>query len=346
MKKITIITFLLLSFAAAQAQSPHEFSIYGGGGLSTLKYDVNVTGGEQKMGFGGHFGLGYQYFFSSNWGLGIGVEIGLYNSKFEMKKGSSVLDITQTAIDPMTSDPHHPNAQTYEFDSHVTPKEEKQCPMFLQIPLMLQFQSNGNHKFFARAGGKVGIPMSKKYEGTAILQIDDERFYAYESYTYNNFRGDGKAITTKDDLSLKPAFMLSAEAGMKWRLSDNWSLYTGAYLDYGLNDIQDKAAPQLVTYNNNGKFTVHSVVNSRYSVNQMFTDKVTPLAVGIKLRLAFANERVSKQRAENAKAYLISNGIATNRITGTASKRDTEPLVPNTNEENRKQNRRVVMIVQ
>ena len=31
---------------------------------------------------------------------------------------------------------------------------------------------------------------------------------------------------------------------------------------------------------------------------------------------------------------------------GIASKRDTEPLVPNTNEENRRQNRRVQLVIQ
>jgi OOP family OmpA-OmpF porin len=53
------------------------------------------------------------------------------------------------------------------------------------------------------------------------------------------------------------------------------------------------------------------------------------------------NDRVALQRAEKVKKYLISKGIAENRILGVVSKRDTEPLVPNTNEENRIINRRV-----
>jgi len=57
------------------------------------------------------------------------------------------------------------------------------------------------------------------------------------------------------------------------------------------------------------------------------------------------NEKVGLQRAENVKKYLISKGIDQKRIVGIASKRDTEPLVPNTSEENRKQNRRVEIII-
>jgi len=58
------------------------------------------------------------------------------------------------------------------------------------------------------------------------------------------------------------------------------------------------------------------------------------------------NERIGLERATQAKAYMISKGIAESRILGTASKRDTEPLVPNTNEESRRQNRRVQLVIQ
>ena len=57
------------------------------------------------------------------------------------------------------------------------------------------------------------------------------------------------------------------------------------------------------------------------------------------------NRRVGMQRAEKAKVYLISRGVAEERILEIDSRRDTEPLVPNTSEENRKINRRVVIII-
>ncbi|GHV68045.1 hypothetical protein FACS1894199_14670 [Bacteroidia bacterium] len=55
------------------------------------------------------------------------------------------------------------------------------------------------------------------------------------------------------------------------------------------------------------------------------------------------NLLVGQKRADIVKAYLIQKGIAANRIT-TISKAATEPLVPNTNEANRKKNRRVVVV--
>ena len=57
------------------------------------------------------------------------------------------------------------------------------------------------------------------------------------------------------------------------------------------------------------------------------------------------NERIGSQRAQKVREYLLANGIDQSRILGAGSKRDTEPLVPNTNDENRKINHRVQFVV-
>ena len=57
------------------------------------------------------------------------------------------------------------------------------------------------------------------------------------------------------------------------------------------------------------------------------------------------NERIGLGRADKAKAYLISKGIDAKRFVGTKSKLDREPVAPNTNETNRKKNRRVVITI-
>jgi len=54
-----------------------------------------------------------------------------------------------------------------------------------------------------------------------------------------------------------------------------------------------------------------------------------------------ANERISLQRAEQVKKYLLSKGISEKRILGISAKGNTDPLLPNINDENRKINRRV-----
>ncbi len=122
MKKTALILLLLLC-TGLYAQSRHEFSLYGGGGWSTLLYDLSPI--EQGKGLGGLGGLGYTVFFSDYCGLGLGAELALYKSKLRLGE--------------------------YKEYQHFTA---------FQAPLMLQFQGGDWHKFYFSAGGKAGIPLS------------------------------------------------------------------------------------------------------------------------------------------------------------------------------------------
>ncbi|MDR2926989.1 MAG: OmpA family protein [Cytophagaceae bacterium] len=434
----------------------HEFSIYGGGGLSTLLY--KVTAGDHKNGLGGHFGLGYHFFFNPKWGLGTGVEAAFYNARF-----LDDINIRYMTIDPEDTE--------FEFRSTVNGYDEKQRAVMLQIPLMVQYQTGKRHQFFAAAGAKLGLRLNDKYTSTNNY-VQNSGYYAYENYEYTEqtFRGFGRFDGRKGSggFDFGTAVLASAEAGIKWWLNDSWALYTGAYLDYGLNNIKpDYDANPFVQYNadNPSDFAVNSVITSGTAASK----GINPLAAGIKLRLVFGktckkpqpaqqpapeipqeqpkeetpqqpveeepqqpveevvpqqpveeepqqpveeepqqpveepvvddfdlipvadyvishaelstvqkqkwdrniewlhrhpnakvfiyghtcnmgtaavNERVGKHRAEQVKAYLLSQGIDPARILGTASKRDTEPLLPNDTEAHRKLNRRVELVPQ
>jgi outer membrane protein OmpA-like peptidoglycan-associated protein len=52
------------------------------------------------------------------------------------------------------------------------------------------------------------------------------------------------------------------------------------------------------------------------------------------------NMRIGQKRADLARDYLVEKGIAPSRIS-TFSRGETEPLFPNTDEENRRKNRRL-----
>ena len=489
-KILSMTLFLILGGRGLFAQHQHELSLYGGGGLSTLNY--KTTFGDQKFGLGGQYGFGYHFFFSPKWGLGTGVEPTYYNARFNM----SNLGINYMAIDK--------DGAAFEFRSTVKSYKEKQHALLLQIPLMLQFQTNNpdsKRQFYIAAGGKAGIPLQGDYSNTASLS--NAGFYEHEQSLYDTqeFMGFGNFPNkkSKGKLDFKTVYFLSAETGFKWRLKDKWSLYAGIYVDYGLNNMLEKQKvafmPSVVAYNkaNPPAFAVNSVLQSQYTQNgkaaQGFTEKITPIAAGIKLRLAFgmtgkrakdlpepqvapttnnnyaadakraaeeaarkaaeeaarkaaeeaalkaaaeraaaeriaadrmaqeqeaqrraqqeanalntakrqieqpidnyaqsqtnltgqqqqkleekvvllqqypnlqfyifghtcesgskeANERAGLSRAASAKAYMLSKGITANRILGIASKRDTEPLTPNTSEENRKKNRRVQLVIQ
>ena len=95
---------------------------------------------------------------------------------------------------------------------------------------------------------------------------------------------------------------------------------------FDVTELSDEQKPELDEAAN--------ILNKYSDVNVLLTGHTC------KIGYKSINQRKGMKRAESAKAYLMSKGVAENRIT-TDSKGETEPLVPNTSRENLKQNRRV-----
>lgn len=296
MKKISKIaicfSLTLLSFGQimAQEQAKHELSVSGGLGLSSLKYDVSKGDHNQKL--GGLLGIGYSYFFDERFSLNTGLEITLYNAEAKLNSFTDTYRATDTEGD-------------FLFNTSVSDYKEKQRSVYMNIPIMVQYQHPvlEEHKFYVAAGGKIGIPLSGSYktsganfettgtydklgEGSIISDLSGLGFYEFT----------GKKVN--EDLDYLVSFMLSLETGMKWVLSPSMSLYTGVYFDYGLNDIrkgnnnQKFLAYQSPDYGVKAEdFKLSSILQSRYTendINRSMAGKVMPVALGLKAKLAFS----------------------------------------------------------
>lgn len=95
---------------------------------------------------------------------------------------------------------------------------------------------------------------------------------------------------------------------------------------FDVTELSDEQKPELDEAAN--------ILNKYSDVNVLLTGHTC------KIGHKSINQRKGMKRAESAKAYLMSKGVAENRI-ATDSKGETEPLMPNTSRENFKQNRRV-----
>jgi len=296
MKKFLPIFLALLIGANTFA---NEVSVYIGGGLSTLMYDMK--GSDKSNGFGGLFGLGYSYFFTPNWGVGSGLEIAFYNAKSEFKEYKQP---------PYMFVDFEGNEM--EFRSTLNGYREKQSVMLLQIPLMLQYQRDYScdkfpklYALYAAAGTKVGIPLTgeNKITANSIKNSGYRRFEDYE-YTTQEFLGFGTFANQKAEnkLPLQTAVLLSAEAGAKWKLKEKYQLYTGAYIDYGLNSVTKRRhhPGRAIEYNSQEKtFAIENLV-----------DETAPLAIGLKVKLSFnAGPAVAEPEALD-KALLEANARA------------------------------------
>ncbi|MDR2476148.1 MAG: OmpA family protein [Bacteroidales bacterium] len=308
MKFLLIITGMFLFSMPSISQFRHELSIYGGGGLSTLLYNFSAVptsplsgtyaflfeSRSAELGYAGHAGANYFVFFSNQFGIGTGAEISLYRAEASLNKFKEIYN---------TSDPE---GAGFQFKSRMLAYREKQEAWLLNIPLMLQFQTAGNVRFFLSAGGKVALPLLATYD-IKDVQLINSGYFHDENYNYDEqqFIGFGRfKINKKETLDMNIAYLLSAETGVKFRLSDGFSLYAGIYCDYGLNTLVSSKKEHLVNYSTvrvpgnyleNNTFRVNSVLNASVGeqANHPFVDKTIPLAAGLRLRFAFGLGRTN-----------------------------------------------------
>jgi hypothetical protein len=292
-KKLIIIVTLIVAISSinVSAQNVHEFSVYGGGGLSTLNY--KLSHGDRSAGFGGDFGVGYTFFrvnergvetgkvFREYWGIHTGIGLGLYNAKSKLNN--------QEAITKGLDDG---DVVFNKFDLHTTLSgyNETQNAIFLNIPVMAQFQID---QFYVMGGFKFGIPVSGKFKSKNATLTNKAYYIEAENWANTQeFMGYGKfpGMNIDGNIDFGLSTMFALESGMKWRIGDNLSLYTGAYFDYGLNNVLKDGNLQFVNYDSKSpdKFTTNSVLSSYIdsSKSSTFTDKVNTMAVGIKIRIA------------------------------------------------------------
>lgn len=306
-KKLLTIIILGLFSIAINAQNRHEISIYGAGGFSILDYKLDL-GKKDLLGIGGHFGIGYKYFFNRNLGLVTAVEMSPYNSNCIVNKLS---------IKYQTTDK---DGEVFEFHSDITDYRENQKVVMLQIPIMLQFQVGKKHQFYVAAGGKIGFPIALSNYNGSIVRIYNEGYYEFENYTYTSqheFLGFGyySLLENKGNLNLKTAFFVSVDFGAKWKLSEKIFLYTGLYFDYGLNNIYKKTdkPKNFVEYNSNNPsdIIVNGIMNSQYTENgtdyKNFMSKLSPLAAGIKICLTFGIGKLEKKEEARLKDFTNRN---------------------------------------
>ena len=272
------ITAALLNAGALFAQSPHELSVSLGGGLSGLQYKPEV--GSKSLGMGGLVGVGYSYFFEERFGIGTGVEVSFYGSKL---KNGEFTNVIRNITDPS-------DGKRYDFHTAASNYSDKQRATYLNIPILFHYRhGNGLN---AAGGLRVGIPIGGKSESTASF-TNKGYFPDMDNYAETQkFMGFGvfSDMKTKEDLELKAAFMLSIEGGWQWELSNGMLLYTGAYFDYGLNNIAgDKR--NIIEHSSiatGAEFSHHGALSSNYSNGSATTaiaDKTAPLAVGVKVAI-------------------------------------------------------------
>ena len=311
-----IVLALFTTYGVVDAQYKKELSAHIGGGLSSLQY--GVSSGTHRPGFGAHSGICYRYFFTKSFGFVTGFEFAYYNAVFK----SDQFNLNQWSND---------GAHTYEFRSTGNVKE-KQYAVMMQIPLKFQLQNyNVDKKFnpYGAIGIKLGVPLFGTYKINA--NYSNSGYYPFEDYTYTDqrFRGFGKYSEQLDrgSLELNPiiaiplpsnedgssssidfplAALMSLEVGLKWKV---WkrkqnqitnTLYTGLYLDYGLNslrNIENERYDNMIETN---------YVNNHFNLkaNSIFPADVLPVSAGVRIHFVHGYGTFTERTVKSKKIVL------------------------------------------
>jgi len=313
----------------AQPFCRHEFSAWGAGGLSTLSY--SPTFGDRSAGFGGAFGLGYTFYFNRNFGILTGAELSFYKAKIRV---DGLTDSYQTTDG---SGLYSTDGADINYNTIIENYEEVQNLTTVNIPLMLQYQTDGENKFYAALGFKFGIPLSGGFKTSSSAEITasgeyyntlNQELFDQRDLGYGIF--DGRSVD--DDIDFKFAIMGAAEAGVKWTLNSALSLYTGLYFEYGFNKIVDAHNNKFVEYNHVDprSYIQNSALTSEYTQDgetRSFVDRVNPMAVGLKIRLGFNACRTKGEPAPVQPEEVLQTRIVQSRNVVTARVEEDEYVV-------------------
>ena len=236
-------------------QGVHEISLHTYMGASKIDYP-DVGGTNFSPGFGAAFS--YSYFFLPRWSIMIGGGLQLFNNRgTDLDEDFNGYIETHDDIDKGKMGP-----VTLFYD--VKGYEETQWSLMFMIPVMFQYQTNENRNkaFYYAAGVKFGFPFAGAYKGTAgnartCAYYGDYSAPLTPGYNYASCMADDQNMVIKDDpnmgygnhgkvsssekLKLSSPFFAAVEAGVKWRLYNKLSVYTGFWLDWALNDVAVKS---------------------------------------------------------------------------------------------------------
>jgi hypothetical protein len=277
-RKINIVFLIFILFNVNSLdifaqREPVEFSIFGGGGLSFFGYQTPLNK-VSSIGYNFDIGVGFTGFVSQMCGFHVGVGLGAFN----VKANAGDFKIFMPGLTDINDYP-------YELNTTLIKYSETHKTMFLNIPLMFQFQTKQGRtrgdtkRFYAMAGAKL-LMLFNRTADVRITTIYNAAYYPeFDNWAATQkFAGLGEFSGKKSNEKLKVDFlpMFAFETGIKWYLGKTIILYTGVYFDCGLTDP---------TKNNRKPVNEYNAMEQPQLL--AFYKKSFLMDTGIKLRLAF-----------------------------------------------------------
>jgi hypothetical protein len=259
----------------------HEVAVYVAGGMSELNYSLDAKGSKT----GGNsiisslFGLGYTWNITECLGIVTGLEISNYSAK--------------TAYDAVTDERIYGSGiDRLKFGYSMNNYIEEQDVLLLSIPAMAQYSTplSNTIKYYLAGGLKIGLPVKSEatvFPGTVrtwgeFISYDSERQTYFDDLPQHGFMY-GQPPSFETDIDTHISLIASIESGAQFALYSKILLYTGIYLDCGLNSIRSAKDRQLINYQefNPSALKYASVLNTAH------VNKVRIFGAGLKVKISF-----------------------------------------------------------
>ncbi|SHJ20224.1 Outer membrane protein beta-barrel domain-containing protein [Mesonia phycicola] len=270
---VIIVLFFVTTLEGWSQNIKSEFSINASGIFSQLDYDLPQGYLDKDRGWSA--GVGYAYYLTPQWSI---------NLEGNYQKYSSTALINTTSGSYQTTDFEN---EDFEFRYVANNYQEQQELDVIHIPLTLQFQTDGDTKFYIRGGVQIGILFNSTYT-SSVEKLSTSGYY--EQYNVELFDpifmgfGEFSDVFQKNvELDWDMSYSTVLETGVKAEVGDARHLYIGFFVNYGIASISsDSTQKQLIEYEQNtpSDYTLGGIFKSGLAQNARLQ------SFGIKLRYA------------------------------------------------------------
>lgn len=285
-------------------------SISGSVGVSGLDYELNSLGengsGSSKLGFGVDFR--YSYYFDNHWGFATGLGISRYAN--EGKLAGSIADGSYFNLGMLTDDDLAGRPIDFELRARLSNLEERQTTFFLDVPIMLMYQTRfGEEEKWGMYGGvgvKLQFPFSTKYKirNGSNSQLNVSGYYPgipvdmgapseppVPQHGYGTISDPNSIHDWDGDGSFKMGVAGTIDLGVIIGMGESTDLMIGGYLDYGLTNVKKNGNRGLLSAPEKYHPAADSNIGNGITYNGMMhsdvTGKIKPVSFGGKITLRF-----------------------------------------------------------
>jgi peptidoglycan-associated lipoprotein len=332
-RNILISLLIFLSLQVMSQEKGSYLSLSGGVGPSGFNYkinnDINSDMTKRDILLGGQAGIGYSYYFTKHIGISIGVGFSHYKTQTTLK-GDFQPDKYFNLGTYKDNDPFNNHIRDYELRVRTQNWTEFQSGKFVEIPLMLNLQKKFGEKesfgLYFSTGVKFQIPFAAKY---AVIDGDNNTqqklmvsgYYPEDNlelggfggkplpqHGFDNIHNPGKVLNNaKGNLNLNFNISAVAEAGILISLSRRVDLTLGAFIDYGLWNINRKGDFKAMFtgpendyvsgagYNVADGITYNSILKSTYG-NERYVNNVKSISYGGKAGIRIKLGKLSQKQ--------------------------------------------------